>query len=349
LASTPAPARNDAVFHGVSFDPATRSVRTFGRGEFDRELADRSVFSWIDIQAPEISALNEVLRRWDIDLTLGSHFDAPEILPRIVERPDCLAFYLYEIEEPERHLDTSRGLSEVRAERMVLVLGADFVITYHRRPLDVVDYVKATCADSFRLAGRTPGFIVFLFLQRCLYDFAHLNLANDNFLDRLSRGAVTSADSRLAEEIAAAGRNILTVKKLTASLHIVITLLATKRSLFISDEARGSFHDMLRTVEELRASVDSSRDLLDGILAGLQAAATSRTNEIVRVLTVMSGILLPLTLITGIYGMNFEHIPGLRHELGYWATIGGMGVLAVALFLVFRRLGWVGASRRGRG
>ncbi|HEY7514411.1 MAG TPA: CorA family divalent cation transporter [Vicinamibacteria bacterium] len=336
------------MFHGVSFDRENHVVRPFGQDDLDRERLDPRVFSWVDLQAADINALNEVLRRWNIDLVLTSHFDAPEILPRIVEQRDCLAFYLYEIEDPERHLDTAHGPSEVRTARLILVLGADFVITYHRHPLDAVEHVKATCADSFRLAGRTPGFIAFLFLQRCLYDFAHLNLANDNFLDELSRGDHGGEADRLREEIAVAERNILSFKKLTASLQIVLTLLSTKRSPFISDEARSYFHEMLRNSENLRAAVDSSRDLLDGILARLQAAAATRTNEIARVLTVTSAILLPLTLVTGIYGMNFEHMPELRHPFGYFAVLAAMALLAVGLFLVFVRRGWVGTGRSPR-
>jgi magnesium transporter len=343
----PTPPGNGLVFHGVSFDAGARVSRTFGRGELERELEDASVFSWIDIQGPDIASLNEVLRLLDIDLVLVSHFDAPEVLPRIVERPDCLAFYLYEVENPERHLDTSRDLAEIEFARMILVLGAGFVITYHRHPLDAVDHVKATCADSFRLAGKTPGFIAFLFLQECLYDYAHLNLANDNFLDVLE-AEVLAGDHGVGAEISVAGRNILTLKKLAASLHIVLMLLATKRSPFISDEARASFNEMLQNALAVRAAVDSSRDLLDGILSTIQAAAAQRTSEIARVLTIVSAIMLPLSLIAGIYGMNFRRMPELRWEWGYPAALGLMGVVALVLFLVFLRLGWVGSGRPPR-
>ena len=54
----------EVVFHGVSFDPKLRTTRVFGRDDLDRELSDPEVFSWIDLQGPSISALNEVLRRW---------------------------------------------------------------------------------------------------------------------------------------------------------------------------------------------------------------------------------------------------------------------------------------------
>jgi magnesium transporter len=146
-----------------------------------------------------------------------------------------------------------------------------------------------------------------------------------------------------------AGRNILTLKKLAASLHIVLMRLATKHSPFISADARASFQELQQNAQAVRAAVDSSRDMLDGILGAVQAAASKRTAEVARVLTVLSGILLPLTLVTGIYGMNFENMPELKSRHGYFLTLGGLALLGLALFLLFRGLGWVGTGRSRRG
>ena len=329
-------------FHGVSFNPIDRTTRDFGRDGLDAELADPAVFSWVDIEGPDIAPMNEVMRKMGIDLVLVSHFDEPEVLPRIVERSDCVAFYLYPIYEPERNLDTRRTPEAIAFARMILVVGADFVITYHQRPLHLVEEVKGSCVDSFRLAGKTPGFITFLFLQRCLYDYAHVNLANDNFLDVIQ----AHVDAESSEQgIAVAGLNILTLKKLAASLHIVLMLLGTKRNRFISDDSRNTFREMLGTAQSVRAAVDSSRDMLDGILHDIQAAAANRTSEIMHVLTVVSAIMLPLTLIAGIYGMNFEYIPELKLPWGYFGVLGLMVTIATLLLLAFRRLGWLGGHR----
>jgi magnesium/cobalt transport protein CorA len=343
LAATPG-----LVFHGVSFDVRDRSARSFDIAGLDAELEDEHVFSWVDIQAPDISPMNEVLRRMELDLTLVSHFDQPEVLPRIVERPDCLAFYLYPIYEPERHLDTGRGISDIEFARLIVVLGVDYIITYHQRPLDAVEETKATCEDSFRLAGKTPGFVAFLFLQRCLYDYAHLNLANDNYLDGLQRDLAAGGSEAVQGGIGVASRNILTLKKLASSLHIVLMLLGTKRNRFVSDEARGFFQEMLRNALAIREGVDSSRDLLDGMLGSIQAAAANRTSEIARVLTIVSSIMLPLTVIAGVYGMNFENMPELKWPLGYYGVLGVMAVTAAGLVLLFRRLGWIGRSSSDR-
>ena len=340
---TPPP--TESGFYGISFNTKDRTMRNFSEKELDQELKDPNVFSWIDIQAPDISSLNDVLRSLNIDLVLVGHFDQPEVLPRIVERPDCLAFYLYEVFQPERHLDTTHGLSEIDIGRIIMVLATDYIITYHRRSLAVVDYVKQHCQQSFRLAGKTPGFIAFLFMQQCLYDYAHLNLANDNYLDSLEAGVLTGHEG-LSERISIAGLNILTLKKITASLHIVLMLMCTKKSVFISDEGRESFREMLHNTTSIRAAIDSSRDLLDGILNSIQATAVSKTSSIARVLTVVSAIILPLSLIAGIYGMNFEYMPEIKHPAGYFLVLGFMGTLSIALLLLFLRLGWIGKKKK---
>jgi Mg2+ and Co2+ transporter CorA len=223
------------------------------------------------------------------------------------------------------------------------------VITYHRRPLDAVDEVKQTCAESFRQVGRTPGFVAFLFLERCLYDYAHLNLANDNALDRLHQQARALEFENLPDQIGVVGANILTIKKLASSVHIVLMLLSTKWNPFVSAEARASFGRMEESAAAVRAAVDSSRSLLDSIVNGLQAAEARRTTEIARVLTIMSGILLPLSLIAGIYGMNFRHMPELERPGAYYIVLGVMGFIGVGLYAIFRRLGWTrpGVSATG--
>lgn len=335
----------ESGFYGVSFARADKTVRRFTRDDLERELNDQGVFSWIDIQGGDIGELNDLLKRLGLNLRLVSHFDDPEILPRIVEREESLAFYLYEVEDPERHLDTSRGISAIELDRMVLVLSTEYVITYHRRQMDVVDAVRASCEHSFRLVGKSPAFIAFLFIERCLYDCAHLNLANDNALDVLDSKLVQGDSAAAQKGLNEVAGNILTLKKLAASLHIVLMLLGTKRSRFIGEEAKAAFQEVLGNALAIRGAVDSSRDLLDGVLASLQAASANKTNEVMRVLTVMSGVLLPLSLIAGIYGMNFDNMPELHQPAGYFSVLGIMAVLAIALLLAFRRAGFIGRQK----
>ncbi len=333
-------------FHGVSFCLETRDVRTFAREGLRAQLGDHRVFSWVDVEADDVGALNEILSEIGVDLSLANHFDTPEILPRVVERQDALAFQLYEIESPEHHLETQRGISEMKLARLVVVLGTDFIVTYHRGALDVIDYVTTSCADNFRLAGKSPGFIAFLIVERCVYECALLNLANDNALEILEGQLTSDAATFEMSGTKIVASNIRILKKLASCLHIVLMALGTKQSRFVTQEAKDTFHTLLQSALAVRAAVDSSQDLLDGIVTGIHARAATRTNEIVRTLTVMSGVLLPLSLVAGIYGMNFENIPELSWRWGYFAALGVMTVLGLALYAMFRRSGFVGPHKR---
>jgi magnesium transporter len=89
---------------------------------------------------------------------------------------------------------------------------------------------------------------------------------------------------------------------------------------------------------------ESYRDLISGSLEAYLSVVSNRLNEIMKVLTIFSAIMLPLTFIAGVYGMNFENMPELHSRYGYYATWAIMICVAVAMLLFFKRRGWIGRS-----
>ena len=141
---------------------------------------------------------------------------------------------------------------------MILVLGADYVITYHRRRLDAVDQVKETCIDSFHLAGKTPGFIAFLFLQRCLYDYAHLNLANDNYLDLLEAELAQGNGGAVPESVTIRLRQHPDAQEAGGQPPHRADAPRHEAEPLVSDDGRNAFLEMLRNALAIREAVDSS-------------------------------------------------------------------------------------------
>jgi magnesium transporter len=86
---------------------------------------------------------------------------------------------------------------------------------------------------------------------------------------------------------------------------------------------------------------DAYRDLISGALEAYLSMVSNRMNEIMKILTVFTAIMMPLTLITGIYGMNFEHMPELNTRYGYYSILGFMFLIAAGMFSFFRRKKWV--------
>jgi magnesium transporter len=119
------------------------------------------------------------------------------------------------------------------------------------------------------------------------------------------------------------------------------TLDAVQKIVPASEPTAPLFQDIRENAESMHAYADELLEEVNSLLSIQLALASHRTNEVVRVLTVFSVFFLPLTFIVGIYGMNFDFMPELRQRWGYPAVMAGMGVVTLAIYLWFRRRGWL--------
>jgi magnesium transporter len=114
----------------------------------------------------------------------------------------------------------------------------------------------------------------------------------------------------------------------------------------VSDEARIYYRDVYDHVVRIEDLNQSTREMADSTLATYLSSVANRQNEVMKVLSVVATIFLPLALLAGIYGMNFENMPELRWSWAYFALLGIMGTVIVTVLLWFWGRGWFGWGRR---
>ena len=136
-------------------------------------------------------------------------------------------------------------------------------------------------------------------------------------------------------------RQLATLRRTMLPHRQVFSHLASSRGGVIDDTAGLNFRDTLDNVLRLLDAIDQQQDLLSNVKDTYLSVVAQKTNDIMRVLTIFSAIVLPLSLVAGIYGMNFEHMPELREPWGYPVVLGGMAALAIGMLLWFRRKGWL--------
>ena len=136
-------------------------------------------------------------------------------------------------------------------------------------------------------------------------------------------------------------RQLATLRRTMLPHRQVFQHLANSRGNGIDDTAALNFRDTLDNVLRLTDAIDQQRDLLTNVKDTYLSVVAQRTNDVMRVLTVFSAIVLPLSLIAGIYGMNFQHMPELAKPWGYPFVLGSMVALAAGMLLWFRRKGWI--------
>ena len=110
---------------------------------------------------------------------------------------------------------------------------------------------------------------------------------------------------------------------------------------FVNERAQIYFKDIYDHLFKIVELADNHRETINIILQAYLSIISNRLNDTMRVLTVIATIMLPLTVITGIYGMNFDHMPELRWRYGYFVTVLGMAALAGGMLFYFRRRKWL--------
>ncbi len=131
------------------------------------------------------------------------------------------------------------------------------------------------------------------------------------------------------------------LRKSISPLREMIGFLERGESPLIHEETIVYLRDVYDHTIRLIETVETIRDMLSGMLDIYLTNVSNRMNEIMKVLTIITTIFIPLSFITGVYGMNFQHMPGLSSPLGFWATVGLMVIIVLFMLLFFKRKRWM--------
>jgi len=133
----------------------------------------------------------------------------------------------------------------------------------------------------------------------------------------------------------------LWLKKVLGPQKDVIAMLNKKNLRLIDDQLQIYFGDIYENAVKINETFDTFRDLMGNLREAYQSSVANRANEIMRVFTALTTIFMPLTFITGIYGMNFAYIPGMDLHYGSVMLMGLMVIIGLGMFFIFRKKGWL--------
>jgi magnesium transporter len=136
-------------------------------------------------------------------------------------------------------------------------------------------------------------------------------------------------------------RDLTTIRRASAPMREVVNAIIRKEIDFVDDEAIVYFHDIYDRVLRVGDLVESQRDLLTGLLEANLAVTSNQLNQVMKKMTSWGAILIVATLIAGIYGMNFSHMPELQWEFGYPLALGFMALATFVLWRWFKKKGWL--------
>jgi magnesium transporter len=300
-----------------------------------KALLGRPGVTWIEVQGvghePTLRALGEVFE---------IHPLALEDVVNTPQRPKIEAY-------PKHQLIITRvlrieGTVGLRAEQVSIFVGPDYVLSFQEHYGATLDPVKTRVHEGkgpIREAG--ADYLAYAILDTIVDGYYPVIEDLGEALARLeerimARPGPKSLDrlNQIKSSLASCHRGILPQRE--ALGHLV-----REGSTFVTPNVRVYLRDTLDHCAQLVDVVDTNRDLANGLVNTYLSLVGARTNEVMKVLTIMSSVFIPLTFVAGVYGMNFE-IPELHWTYGYPAALAVMAACAGWMLLYFKRKGWLG-------
>lgn len=322
----PGPARGSpCTTRVVALDFADKSEKPIELSAVQAALA-KDHFVWIDLAASDRQEARALLS--ELQLLHEDVIDA--LLAEESSNP-------YSRYETYLHLALAvfRDDGELASESVHVVLGERFLLTVHEKPTRFLTALRREYTQDFVRFAKTPSFLLYELWDHLLQSYIETQKLIELRVERVQEEFKSgSVDAQVFARVSALGAELLRFRQVVLPMRTVLADLATRNSPFVSDVTRAALSNLVGTIEHVLGDVLVDRELLSESLNLYMSLMSHRTNEIMRRLTVVSVVFMPLTFIVGVYGMNFELFPELKWHYGYayfWllvlALVSGLLVL----------------------
>ena len=313
----------------------------FTREELPALLADQSNVVWVDLQGENdecVSVSKDILLN-----TFGFHYLTVEDCIETRNQPKVEAFdkYLYFIVHGIKPQETNP--SNFVTKELDGYLGSNFVVTFHVERFRSIKTVKQHIRSSPFHCKRGAAYLLHHILDELVDLYMPIVDEFDDAINDLEERVfdMGRGNNAILEEVMDVRRSVARLRRISSRQLEVLYRMSHGEFPQIPHEILPFFRDVHDHLLRISDLAEGYRDLVAGLFDIHFAVIGNRTNDVMKTLAVLSAILLPLTLLSGIYGMNFEVLPGKDWEHGYWATLGVMALITIGLLIYFWRRGWI--------
>jgi magnesium transporter len=292
-----------------------------------------NAFVWIGLYEPTEEEFEAVRREFDL------HELAVEDAIHAHQRPKLEVYgeTLFAVLKPARYHEPD---SSVELGEILIFIGDGFIITVRHGEAALHD-VRLRTEQRPDLLECGPGAALYAIVDWIVDNYQPVVAELDRDVEMVEREVFSSEPTNTAERIYDLKREVLGLHAAVAPLAEPLDRLARGRHELIHETLRAYFRDahdhLLRVIDQ----VEGCRDLLTSVLAANMTQVTVRQNEDMRKISAWAAIILAPTLIAGLYGMNFRHMPELRWRFGYPLALGLIAIVCFVLYRYFRRIGWL--------
>jgi len=302
-------------------------------------LKDKKAVIWIDMAEPTSEDETVLLNVFQFHPLTVEDCRENRHYPKIEEFPG----YVYFIVHGVRADTSSDRFNTIELDGF---LGPNYVITYHHDEFRSINAVKQLIRTSPVVCRRGASFLLHQILDRIVDYYSPVLDDFDNRIDELEAKIFVgrSSNNEMLADIMNIKRSVLRLRRISVKQLDILLRISRGEFELISPTLLPFYRDIYDHLVRVTDLAESYRDLITGLLDAHLSVVSNRLNEVMKVLTIFSAIMLPLTFIVGVYGMNFEHMPELHSMYGYYVVWGVMITVALGMLVFFRKRGWLGAK-----
>lgn len=284
-------------------------------------------FYWIDADAEDLALLQPAFGLHD--LAVEDSLTEEEQRPKI----EIYDNHYFIVVNSIRFDD-----EEIFLRALSMFLGRHYIITVTKQKINELRAIKPILWEQ---EVNEPDRFLYLLIDLVVDNYFLVGDRIEDKIERLEEDILVHTKRSHLSEIIGLRSEILWLKKMLGPQKEVINILNKKDLRLIDDQLQKYFSDIYENAVKISENFDTFRELMGNLREAYQSSIANRANEIMRVFTAITTIFIPLTLITGIYGMNFTNMPELHSRYGYFIVLGIMAALGLGMFYIFRKKDWI--------
>ena len=320
----------------IKYDGANFEEKAVGNVEEALSFRNKSSVMWLNIDGVHQPEIIE-----QVGKSFCLHPLVAEDIASTAQRPKMEDFdeYIFVV---LRMLRFDGKENETKTEQVSIIFGSDFVISFQEKEGDVFDAIRERIrSNKGRIRKLGADYLAYSLIDAIVDNYfmvlEKLGEAIEDIEDRL----ITNPTSETLQTIHDLKREMIFLRKSVWPLREVISRMERSESPLINKSTFVYLRDVYDHTIQVMDAVETFRDMLSGMLDIYLSSVSNRMNEVMKVLTVIATIFIPLTFVAGIYGMNFKYMPELDQTWSYPAILILMLVVALLMVVYFRRKKWI--------
>ena len=321
------------MVHAFLCDQQGRCIECRTLAALEEALAAPPKVLWLDLEGATEEELAFIQGRFELHPLTIEDCRTRETRPKLEEYDRYLFIVM-------RGLSYGEGQGEVATVELEMFLGGNFLITCHAEALGAIRAGQEHLRQKAIPLERGPDMIAHAIIDSLLDNYLPYLDQLDDRLEAVEERLFAHPSDALLSETFAIRKEVVDLTRLMRPQRELLGFLSSREHPHISETAREYFRDVHDHALHISDALESYRELLTSARETYLSLISNRLNSIMKVLSIVATVILPLSLLASMWGMNFSLLPGAHSPSGFWVFSGGCIVLAALMMWAFKRKGW---------